>query len=145
MNEIAITFDQSRFDVDAIHAFLTEAYWCVGIPHKVVRKAIEGSLCIGVLADQQQVGFARLVTDRATFAYLADVYVLPAYRGQGLSYRMLNALFDHPDVQGLRRMLLATHDAHGLYAKFGFTPLAAPPRFMELHKPDVYHTPNISP
>lgn len=144
MNEFTITFDQSRFDVDAIHAFLTEAYWCVGIPHEVVRKAIEGSLCIGALADQQQVGFARLVTDRATFGYLADVYVLPAYRGQGLSYRMLNALFDHPDVQGLRRMLLATRDAHGLYAKFGFTPLAAPPRFMELHKPDVYHTANIS-
>ena len=135
---LAFTFDPSRFDVDAIHAFLTTSYWSPGVPRDVVQRAIEGSLCIGVLDAGRQVGFARLVTDRATFAYLADVFVIPEYRGRGISPRMLEQLFAHPDVQGLRRMMLATRDAHTLYEKFGFTPLAAPSRFMERHDPDVY-------
>ena len=95
----------------------------------------------GAFADGAQVGFARVVTDCATFAYLADVYVLPEHRGQGLSRRMLEALFALPQLQGLRRMMLATRDAHGLYAKMGFTPLAKPDRFMELHRPDAYAAP----
>lgn len=137
---VTTTFDSSRFDLDAIHAFLTGAYWSAGVPREVIAKAIAGSLCIGAFVDGAQVGFARLVTDRATFAYLADVYVLPAFRGQGVSRRMLEELLGHPDVQGLRRMLLVTRDAHALYARFGFTPLAVPERFMERHRPDVYST-----
>lgn len=138
MADLSLTFDSARFDVEAIHDFLSSAYWSAGIPRAVVERAIAGSLCIGAFVDGAQVGFARLVTDRATFAYLADVYVLPAHRGSGISRRMLEALFAHPDAQGLRRMLLATRDAHGLYARFGFTPLAAPDRFMEAHRPNVY-------
>ena len=111
------------------------------MPRDVVDRAIAGSLCIGVLDDGRQIGFARLVTDRATFAYLAEVFVIPEYRGQGVSQEMLRRLFAHPDVQGLRRLMLATRDAHGLYEKFGFKPLAAPDRFMELHDPNVYATP----
>jgi GNAT superfamily N-acetyltransferase len=137
-DEVEITFDPSRFDVDAIHRFLVGAYWSAGIPRAVLTRAIAGSLCVGALIDGAQVGFARLVTDRATFAYLADVFVLPEHRGKGVSRKMLEALFAHRDVQGLRRMMLATRDAHDLYAKFGFTPLGAPSRFMEAHKPDVY-------
>lgn len=142
MPDLVLTFDRDRFDVEAIHAFLSGAYWSAGIPRDVVERAIAGSLCIGAFLDGAQVGFARLVTDRATFAYLADVYVLPAHRGTGISRRMLEALFAHPDVQGLRRMLLVTRDAHGLYARFGFAPLAAPDRYMEAHRPDVYATPS---
>lgn len=132
------TFDPARFDVQAIHAFLTASYWSPGIPLDVVERAIKGSLCIAALSGGELVGFARLVTDRATFAYLADVFVLPEHRRAGVSREMLKHLFAHPDVQGLRRMMLATRDAHGLYAQFGFKPLAAPARFMERHDPDVY-------
>jgi N-acetylglutamate synthase-like GNAT family acetyltransferase len=138
MSDIELTFDASRFDVKAIHAFLSETYWSPGVPITIVEKAIVGSLCIGALSEGTQIGFARLVTDRATFAYLADVFVLPEYRGKGVSKQMLERLFAHPDVQGLRRMMLATRDAHDLYKKFGFAPLAAPARFMELHNPNAY-------
>lgn len=138
MPDIELTFDPSRFDVKAIHAFLSETYWSPGVPMSVVEKAISGSLCIGALSEGAQIGFARLVTDRATFAYLADVFVLPEHRGKGVSRQMLEHLFAHPDVQGLRRMMLATRDAHDLYKKFGFAPLAAPARFMELHNPNAY-------
>lgn len=133
-----ITFDPARIDVDAAHAFLAKTYWTPGIPLSVVRKAIENSLCVAVHAGGHQVAFARVVTDRATFAYLSDVYVLEEHRGKGLSRRMLEALFAHPDLQGLRRLMLATRDAHGLYLKFGFQPLANPARMMELNDPDVY-------
>ena len=138
IGEVEITFDPSRFDVDAIHRFLSGAYWSAGIPRDVLTRAIAGSLCVGALISGAQVGFARLVTDRATFAYLADVFVLPEHRGKGVSRKMLEALFAHSDVQGLRRMMLATRDAHDLYAKFGFTALGSPSRFMEAHRPDVY-------
>ena len=141
MSDITISLDPSRLDISAIHAFLTTTYWSAGISRDVVARAIAGSVCIGAFDGEAQVGFARLVTDRATFAYLADVYVLESYRGGGLARRMLDALFDHAQVQGLRRMMLATRDAHELYAKYGFTPLGAPERFMELHRPDVYRAP----
>jgi GNAT superfamily N-acetyltransferase len=137
MDDLTLTFDTSRFDIDLIHAVLAESYWSSGIPRDVVEKAIAGSLCVAAFSGGQ-IGFARLVTDRATFAYLADVFVLPDHRAKGVARRMLEALFAHPDVQGLRRMLLATRDAHGLYEKFGFTQLGSPSRFMELHRPDVY-------
>jgi GNAT superfamily N-acetyltransferase len=133
-----VTLDPDRLDVEAAHAFLSTTYWSPGIPLSVVRRAIENSLCVAVFAGSRQVAFARAVTDRATFAYLADVYVLEEHRGQGLSRRMIEALLAHPDLQGLRRLMLATRDAHGLYEKFGFKPLANPARMMELHRPDVY-------
>ena len=133
-----ITCDPTRLDVDAIHAFLSESYWSAGIPRAVVERAIANSLCFGVFHEGQQVGFARVVTDKATFAYLADVYILPKHRGQGLSRRLMEQVIQHSDLQGLRRMLLATRDAHALYAKFGFKPLAAPQRIMEIHNQTVY-------
>lgn len=135
---VEITLDPARIDVEAAHAFLRTIYWAQDIPLEVLRRAIAHSLCVAALDEGRQVGFARLITDRATFAYLADVYVLPGHRGRGISRQMLAALFGHPDVQGLRRAMLATRDAHGLYEKFGFTPLAAPARFMERHDPMVY-------
>jgi GNAT superfamily N-acetyltransferase len=133
-----ITLDRARIDVAAAHAFLSTSYWSPGVPIAVVRKAIENSVCVAALSDGKQVGLARAVTDRATFAYLADVYVLDEHRGRGLSRRMVQELLAHPDLQGLRRILLVTRDAHGIYEKFGFKPLANPARMMELHNPDVY-------
>lgn len=131
-------FDKSRLDVGAIHAFLSNAYWSPGIPLQTVERAIENSLFIGGYINGLQVAFARMVTDKATFAYLADVFVIPSHRGQGLSRRLVGTLLSHPELQGLRRMLLVTRDAHGLYAKFDFSPLAAPDRFMERHNPNAY-------
>jgi N-acetylglutamate synthase-like GNAT family acetyltransferase len=133
-----ITCDRARLDIDAIYGFLSQAYWSTGIPRAVVERAIDNSLCFGVFHQGQQVGLARVITDKATFAYLADVYILPEHRGKGLSRRLMERVIQHPDLQGLRRFLLATRDAHELYAKFGFKPLAAPDRIMEIHKPMVY-------
>lgn len=133
-----ISTDPSRLDAHAIHAYLDRSYWAAGIPVEVVERAIRGSLCFGLYDGDRQIGFARTVTDRATFAYLADVYVLESYRGRGLSKWMMRVIMAHPDLQGLRRFSLATKDAHGLYAQFGFTPLAHPDRHMEIARPDVY-------
>jgi GNAT superfamily N-acetyltransferase len=138
MSPYEITCDQSRFDVVAIHRFLTHSYWSPGIPLTVVKRAIANSLCFGVFLKDQQIAFARVITDRATFAYLADVYVLPEHRGRGLSLRLMEQIVQHPDLQGLRRMLLGTRDAHSLYQKFGFKPLAAPETMMEVHDPGIY-------
>jgi len=135
---IEISTDTSRLDVPAIHAFLTQSYWSLGIPRATVERAVGNSVCVGAYLDGAQIGFARVITDTATFAYVADVYVLEAHRGKGISFRMMSALTALPELQGLRRMMLATRDAHGLYAKFGFKPLAAPDRFMECHAPNVY-------
>lgn len=138
MHTYEISTDSSRLDVDAIHAFLSQSYWSPGIPRTKVARAIANSLCFGAFSDGQQVGFARVVTDKATFAYLCDVYVLEAHRGRGLAQQLMDRVVAHPDLQGLRRMMLATRDAHALYAKYGFTPLAAPDLMMEVHKPNVY-------
>ncbi len=130
-------------DVDAVaaHAFLTGAYWCEGIPLATVQRAIAHSLCIALHADGEgQVGFARVVTDRATFAYLCDVYVLEAHRGRGLADWMVQSLLAHPDLQGLRRFMLFTRDAQPLYARHGFQPLATPVRGMEVVRPGLYLT-----
>lgn len=135
-----VTSDVARFDIDAIHAALSQMYWSIGVPREIVERAMANSLCFGVLCDGAQVAFARVITDRATFAYLADVYVLEAHRGRGLSKRMMEAIVAHPELQGLRRWLLATRDAHGLYAQFGFTPLSAPDRLMEIVRPNPYRT-----
>jgi GNAT superfamily N-acetyltransferase len=133
-----ITTDTARFDLDVIHGFLAQSYWSAGVPRSVVERAVKNSLGFAVLADGQQVGFARVVTDRATFAYLADVFVLEAHRGAGVGKKLMRAIFEHQDLQGLRRFLLATRDAHTLYAQFGFAALAAPERFMEINDPDIY-------
>ena len=138
MNTYDISTDPARLQPAAIHAYLTRSYWSPGVPRGVVDRAIANSLCFGIYAGESQVGFARVVTDKATFAYLADVYVLEEHRGQGLSKRLMSAVSAHPDLQGLRRFMLATKDAHGLYAQFGFKPLAAPDRMMEIRDPDPY-------
>jgi GNAT superfamily N-acetyltransferase len=140
MSAYEISTDPARLDVDAIHAFLTQSYWSPGIPRATVARAIANSLCFGVFWQGQQVGFARVVTDKTTFAYLCDVYVLEAHRGHGLSKQLMSHVMKHPDLQGLRRMMLATRDAHGLYSQYGFTALAAPDRIMEVLKPDIYST-----
>ena len=136
---LRISTERADIDVDLVHRFLhDEAYWCRGVPRAVLETAIANSLCFSVFDDDRQIGFARVVTDRATFAYLCDVFVLPDARGQGASKQLLESIDAHPDLQGLRRFLLATADAHGLYAQYGFVPLTRPERFMERYKPDVY-------
>jgi GNAT superfamily N-acetyltransferase len=136
--DYSLSDDPARLDLDAIHGFLSRSYWSPDIPRETVARAIENSLCFGVYLGETQVGFARLVTDRATFAYLADVFVLEEHRGRGLSRALMELVMSHPEVQGLRRWLLATRDAHGLYRKFGFVDLANPAVFLTRHDPDVY-------
>jgi GNAT superfamily N-acetyltransferase len=138
MSAYEITCDKTRFDIEAIHRFLMQSYWSPGVPRSVIERSIANSLCFGLLLEGQQIGFARVITDKATFAFLADVYVLPEHRGKGLSLRLMEQVIRHPDLQGLRRMMLGTKDAHTLYEKFGFKRLAAPERVMEIHNPDVY-------
>ncbi|MGN6382278.1 MAG: GNAT family N-acetyltransferase [Dyella sp.] len=136
-----LRIDTSReaLDRDMIHAFLAEqAYWSRGIPRETVERAIEGSLCFGGYLDGRQVAFARVVTDGATFGYLADVFVLPEHRGRGHAKTLMAAVMAHPQLQGLRRFSLATLDAHALYAGFGFTAPARPQSLMEKLDPDVY-------
>jgi GNAT superfamily N-acetyltransferase len=133
-----ISTDRTRFDVVAIHAFLSRSYWSPGIPRATVERAIANSLAFGVFHGVEQVGFARVITDRTTFAYLADVYILEGHRGQGLGKRLIETILAHEDLQGLRRFMLATRDAHALYAGFGFKALAAPDRLMEILDPHVY-------
>lgn len=123
---------------DLSHHLASDAYWSPGIPFEVVAKAFQNSLAFGIFQGEEQVGWARLVTDWATFAYLADVYVLEVHRGAGLGKWLMEAILARPELQSLRRWMLATRDAHSLYARYGFQPLAAPERFMERHSPDVY-------
>jgi len=139
---IEVDTDQSRLDLKTIHEFLTTSYWARGIPIEVVERSIRGSLCFGLYDGDQQIGFARVISDYATFAYLADVFVIESHRGRGLGKTLMAAILAHPPLQGLRRWLLATRDAHNLYAQFGFLPLAAPDRFMERHARDVYPSPD---
>ena len=136
--EFTSSTDRSRLDVTAIHAFLSTSYWAHGIPLEVVRRSIDHSLCFGVYAAERQVGFARVITDQATFAYLADVYILEEYRGRGLARWLLECILGHPALQGLRRFTLVTRDAHELYRKLGFTEVAEPSAYMEIRVPDPY-------
>ena len=139
MSALQVTTDKDQLDIGLIHRFLsTEAYWSRGIPRATVEQAIAGSLCFGGYLDERQVAFARGVTDGATFGYLADVFVLPEHRGQGHSKALVAAVMAHPQLQGLRRFSLATSDAHGLYAAFGFAAPARPQTLMEKLDPDVY-------
>jgi GNAT superfamily N-acetyltransferase len=135
-----VSTDLSRFDLDRVHAWLhSEAYWCKGLPREVFDRSVKNSICFGVLTQAgEQAAFARVVSDQATFAYLCDVFVFPQFRGRGLSKAMMDAIIAHPRLQGLRRAMLATSDAHGLYALYGFQPLASPERLMEKTDPRVY-------
>ena len=134
----AITTETSFFNVEFIHAFLSKSYWAENIPLETVQQSIDNSLCFGVFHLGRQIGFARVITDKTTFGYLADVFIDEAYRGQGLSKWLMEEIMAYPDLQGLRRMMLATRDAHGLYAKFGFTAITNPERWMQIHQPDIY-------
>src|ERR671932_2463935 len=126
-----VTAEKGRLDLVLVHGFLKTSYWAAGIPAEVVRRSVENSLTFGLFWDGEQVGFARAVTDYATFAYLADVFVLEPHRGQGLGKWMMEVVFSHPELQGLRRWILATRDAHGLYRKYGFAEPENPQIFME--------------
>lgn len=138
-DDYEISTDRGRMDVELIHAFLRESsYWAQGVSRSIVEKSLEHSLCLGAFLKGRQVAFARVITDYATFAYLADVFVLKEHRGREISKRLMRAVLSHPELQGLRRFLPATKDAHGLYAQFGFKPLANPVDFMTIHHPDIY-------
>ncbi len=126
-----ISTDPSELDLGVVHGYLKESYWAAGVPEDVVRCSIKNSLCFGVYRDAEQVGFARVITDRATFAYLADVFVLEAHRGRGIGKWLVRVILSHPDLQGLRRWMPATRDAHELYRSYGFAELGCPQIFME--------------
>jgi len=134
-----ISTDKALLDLDAIHAFLsTKAYWCLNIPRERVLRSIAHSRCYGVYKGTEQVGFARVISDMATIAYLGDVYIEEAHRGRGLSKWLVGTIMNDPDLQGLRRWILLTGDAHGLYRQHGWTDLADPTRWMERHDKEVY-------
>ena len=134
--ELEISTDPARLDIDVIHRFLETSYWAKGRRRSVVERSIRNSLCFGVYIGGRQVAFARVVSDRAVFAYLMDVFVLPEFRGRGISKALMRSVLEHPDLQNLRVFLLATRDAHGLYAPFGFRSLAYPERWMAIQDPD---------
>lgn len=137
--DFSISTDKSKLDLQAIHHFLSkESYWSQNIPFETVKTASENSLAFGVYHQQKQIGYARIVSDYATVAYLGDVYILPEFRGQGLSKWLMATIMNHPNLQGLRRWILLTADAHGLYKQYGWTEITKPDRWMELHNPDVY-------
>ena len=136
--EYLISTDKNKIDIAYVHSFLTQSYWCPGISVEIVKKAVEGSLCFGVYHGNKQVGLARVISDKATFAYLADVFIDENYRGKGLSKWLMETILKHPDLQGLRRILLTTKDAHGLYSQFGFTLINNPERYMIIQNPEVY-------
>jgi GNAT superfamily N-acetyltransferase len=134
-----VSTDPGRLDLDAIHAFLSTSYWAEGIPRELLERALRNSLCFGLYEGEgRQIGFARVITDTATYAYLCDVYVLPEWRGRGLGTWMMEQVMDHSDLQGLRRFSLVTRDAHELYRPFGFAEIAAPGRHMEIARPGIY-------
>jgi GNAT superfamily N-acetyltransferase len=136
--QLTISTDTARLDIDAVHRFLSQSYWAEGIPRDIVARSVRNSLCFGVYDGAAQIGFARVISDYATYAYLADVYVIDSYRGKGIGTWLMSCIIAHPDLQGLRRWSLLTRDAHGLYEKSGFAPPKNPGRHMELHNPDVY-------
>lgn len=136
--EYTISTEKGRLDIAVVHGFLAGSYWAAGISRAVVERSIEHSLCFGVYHDRQQVGFARVITDFATFAYIGDVFIIEEYRGKGLSKWLVEVIAEHPELQGLRRWLLLTRDAHGLYERIGFARARTPERVMERYFADVY-------
>lgn len=146
MNEIivfkdnfCISTEKAKLDITEIHYFLsTQAYWCLNIPFDKVKNAAQNSLNFGVYHNNKQIGYARIISDFSTIAYLGDVYILEEYRGNGLSKWLIETIMNHPNLQGLRRWILLTGDAHGLYRQFGWTEIADPTKWMELHNRNVY-------
>jgi GNAT superfamily N-acetyltransferase len=139
--EFIISTDRERLSLDVIHGFLTNCYWAKGVPREIVARSIEHALCFGIYDGKgAQVGFARVISDFSTIAYLGDVFVLESHRGRGLGKWLMQCIVQHPALQNLRRWILTTRDAHALYSQVGFTPVKAPERFMELHRPNVYET-----
>lgn len=140
--DFLISTSRERLDLDVVHGFLTNCYWAKGIPREVVARSIEHALCFGIYdGEGAQIGFARVISDFSTIAYVGDVFVLETHRGRGLGKWLMQCIIEHPALQNLRRWILTTRDAHGLYSQFGFTPVKAPERFMERHQPNIYGTP----
>lgn len=137
-DDFAINDDKSKVNIDYVHRFLTRCYWAEGIPRDVVQRSVNGSLCFSVFYKKGQIGFARVITDEATFAYLCDVFIDENYRGKGLGKWLMETILVYPTLQGLRRFMLATRDAHGLYQQYGFAPLTFADRWMQIHHPDAY-------
>ena len=136
-----VSDDPARLDVASVHNYLSgRSYWAPGVPRETVERAVANSLCFGLYQGASQVGFARVVTDRATFGYLCDVFVEEAHRGAGLGKWLVECVLAHPDLQDLRRLCLMTRDAHSLYQPFGFRGLPDPARYLEIHRPDVYRS-----
>jgi GNAT superfamily N-acetyltransferase len=135
---IEVSTDVARLDVEALHAFLSQSYWSPGLPRAVLERALSNSLCFGAYEAGRQVGFARVVTDRATFAWVCDVFVVESQRRRGIADALMDAVKSHPELQGLRRWSLATRDMHALYRRHGFLPLADPGRAMEIRRPNAY-------
>ena len=141
--EYTISTDNKRLDIRRIHDFVSnQSYWAQGRPIQTVQRALDNSLNFGLYKNNQLIGFARVVTDYATFAWIADVFVLSEHRGQGLSKWIIEVILSHPELQGFRRWVLATRDAHGLYARFGFIPLHRPERWMERPDPNMQESPD---
>jgi GNAT superfamily N-acetyltransferase len=141
-SEYTISTDTARLDIGVIHRFLDTSYWAAGRSVETIRRSIENSISFGLYKGDQQVGFARVITDYATFAWIADVFVLEPHRGQGLSKWLMEVIISHPELQGFRRWVLATKDAHELYRKFGFKELKLPERWMERRDPNTQETPD---
>ena len=142
-DDYLISTDRSRLDLDLIHNYLSnESYWATGRSREVIARSIENSLSFGIFKDDEQVGFGRVVTDYATFAWIADVFVLPEHRGRGLSKWLMEIMLAHPQLQGFRRWVLSTRDAHGVYEKFGFIRLHRPERWMERPDPNMKESPD---
>lgn len=138
--EYTVSSDPAQMDLDVIHGYLSRAYWCEGIPREMVERAMRHSLCFGLFKIDQQIGFARVITDSTTYAYLCDVFVLESHQGEGLGMWLMQCVMQHPDLQGLRRWSLITRSAHELYRRVGFSQLAKPQNYMELHAPNIYKT-----
>ena len=136
--EFVLSTDPKIINLDLVHSFLTNCYWAKGIPREVVARSIQNSLCFGIYKQGEQVAFARVISDFATYAYIGDVFVLETFRGNGLGKWMMESIMQHPRLQGLRLWSLVTGDAHGLYKQFGFRQLSAPEKHMEVHDPEVY-------
>jgi predicted GNAT family N-acyltransferase len=138
-NDYCISTDKTKLDLKTVHAFLsTKAYWCLNIPYETVKKAAENSLNFGVYNNNEQIGYARIISDFSTIAYLGDVYIIDEFGGKGLSKWLMETIMNHSELQGLRRWILLTGDAHGLYRQFGWTDIADAAKWMELHNKNVY-------
>ncbi|MDB5208018.1 MAG: family acetyltransferase [Flavisolibacter sp.] len=137
-DDFTISNDKSKVNMAYVHRFLSKSYWAEGIPFDVVQRSVNGSLCFSLLYKEEQIGFARVITDEATFAHLCDVFIDENYRGKGLSKWLMEVVLAYPTLQGLRRFMLATKDAHGLYQQHGFAPLTFTDKWMHIHNPNAY-------